>query len=251
MKQIFRILFFSVFALGACGERKSEPHIAQRPAFSGDPRKDIVRLLPIGPVTVERMNGMTRNARMSQLYDRFQGGIRERYDWYVEYLEQNPERPLPYHEYFALSESEYAEMNTLIKKVRYYSTGLQELKIVPHNGGIGFEGEKSLAPFRSVAFDPNTLETYIGKQVLTLTDTITEPTEQNLFGTPWKGYIWRYENPENVHLEALKDVPNLNVVQYKITLGQLQNSGRTLLHIQCIEIQEGFKLVDVDLPVVF
>ena len=142
-------------------------------------------------------------------------------------------------------------MNELLRKVRYRSSGRQPLEIVQRNGGIGFEAQKKLAPLRSVAFDPNTLEAYIGKHKLVLTDTLTETTAENLFGTPWKGYIWRYEEPENIHLEALKDVPNLNVIQYKLTLGQLWEPRCTLLHLQCIEIKNGYKLVDVDLPVTF
>lgn len=235
----------------ACGGKKKDAHMPRRPEFTGQPGKDVLLLLPLGAVTVERMDGITRNARMSQLYDRYQEGLRTHYDWYVAYLETHPERPLPHHEYFNLSPSEYDEMNALIKKVRYYSTGLQELKIRQHNGGIRFEGKKGLQPFESVAFDPKTLKAYIGKHTLLLTDTVNETTDENLFGTPWRGYIWRYENPENIHMEAMKDVPKLNVLQYKLTLGQLQDSKRTLLHLQCIEIQEGFKLVDVDLPVVF
>lgn len=251
MKKHFPIFSITALLLLACGEKKPEAHLPQRPTFTGEPGKDMLLLLPTGTVTVECMDGMTRNARMSQLYDRFQDGIRNHYDWYVEYLETHTERPLPHHEHFALSQSEYEEMNTLMQKVRYYSTGLQEFKILRHNGGIRFEGKKKLEPFESIAFDPNTLKAYIGKHTLLLTDTLIETSDQNLFGTPWKGYTWRYETPENVHLEALKDVPNLNVIQYKLTLGQLGDSKRTLLHLRCIEIQEGFKLVDVDLPIVF
>lgn len=251
MKHLFPIFLFAILVLPACGEKKPEPQLPQRPEMTGEPAKDLLLLLPRGPVTVERMDGITRNARMSQLYNRYQDGLRNHYDWYVEYLETHTERPLPYHEYFALGPEEYDEMNALIQKVRYYSTGLQQLTIREHNGGIRFTGEKKLEAFESVAFDPRTLNAYIGKYTLQLTDTVVETTDQNLFGTAWKGYTWRYENPENLHLEAMKDVPKLNVIQYKLTLGQLGNSKRTLLHLQCIEIQEGFKLVDVDLPVVF
>eukprot|EP01034_Spumella_vulgaris_P010780 gene10780-13691_t len=66
MKYLFPILSFAVLVVAACGEKKPETHMQPRPAFTGEPGKDIVRLLPIGPVTVERMDGMSRNARMSQ-----------------------------------------------------------------------------------------------------------------------------------------------------------------------------------------
>lgn len=251
MKQLLPTLLIPALVLAACGEKKAAPPVEQRPSFSGEPGKDIVALLPIGTVTAERMDGTTPDDRMSYLYNRYRAGLRAHYDWYVEYLETHTGRPLPYHEYFALSPEEYDEMNGLLQKVRYRSTGRQPLEIVRRNGGIGFKAKKKLAPFRSVAFDPDHLDAYIGEYKLVLTDTFFEATDENLFGSPRCGYTWRYEEPADLHLEAMKDIPGLNVIQYKLTLGQLKNPKCTLLHLQGVEIRNGHKLVDVDLPVTF
>lgn len=241
----------TVFLLAACGETKPVAAPKARPDFTGNPAQDIVALLPVGSVTVECMDGVPRDARLSQLYGHFQKNIREHYEWYVDYLEEHPERPVPFHENFGLDADEYAEMNEHIGNLRYYNTGLQDMKIVRRENGIGFEAEKKAGVFQHIVIDPKKLHAYVDGHELSVMDTVCLATDKNPFGSPWRGYIWHYENPGNIRLEALKDLKNLTLVQYKITLGRLAHSGRTLLTLQQVEVEKGHKLTDVDFSVVF
>lgn len=218
--------------------------------LTGDIKTDINNLLPEGHITVEVMDGIKRDMRLSELQTKYQMGAREHYDWYVDYIKNyNIGEPIPYHENFGLTPDEFKERQERIDKITFYSTGLQEIEIIKNNGIISFKADKKLKAFENVQLNLNNNTAQIGDYVLHFSDTLNINHKNNGFKSKWKGYVWSFENPPNMRLEALRNFTGLNVVQYKITVGQLEN-GNTLFSIKATEVQQGIIVLDIDLSVI-
>lgn len=233
-----------------CARDHAGSGVRERQRMGGNLEADMDLLLPAGRVTVDRMDGVKRDTRLSELNKKFRKGAREHYDWYVDYIQSYPVGPPPpYHPNFGMTEEEFNEMNARIAKIEFYSTGLQEIDIIHEAGKIRFRADKKLKVLESVRIDPATRTAAIGNRVLHLADTVTVNLP-NGFKSRWKGYVWMFEEPENMHLDALRNITRLHVIQYKLTVGQLED-GRTLLAVRCIEVEDGIVMLEVDVPVIF
>jgi hypothetical protein len=246
MHKIYAFIFIATVWYG-CGVTPVDSHKAA-PKLTGNIQQDVNNLLPEGGVTVNIMDGVKKDPRLSELNKKYKKGTRENYGWYVQYIKNYKiGEPIPYHENFGLTPDEYKEMQERIDKISFFSTGLQEIRVIKQNGIISFKTEKRLKEFENVSFNLNNNTAKLGDYTLEFVDTVSMNTTKNGFKSKWKGYLWTYENPKDIHMEALENVVGLNVVQYKITLAQLED-GRTLFSINATEVQEGIIVLKFDVP---
>lgn len=237
-----------ILVLGCKPETPTNPN--KHPVLTGNITADVNNLLPEGEITVDVMDGIKRDMRLAELQTKYQQGAREHYDWYVEYIKNyNLGEPIPYHENFGMTTEEFQERQDRINKITFYSTGLQKIQIIKENGIIRFKADKKLKNFENVRFNLKKNTAHIGDYALQFADSIHINNTNNGFRSKWRGYVWTYENPKDIHLEALKNITGLNVVQYKITLGQLEN-GDALLILKATEVEQGIILFDMDLPII-
>lgn len=66
-----------------------------------------------------------------------------------------------------------------------------------------------------------------------------------------KGFNWKLEEPNDLDPEQFKDLKNLTVKLYKVTLGRLEKNGKTFFQLQGKEFVKGEMKVNFDIPLVF
>jgi hypothetical protein len=74
--------------------------------------------------------------------------------------------------------------------------------------------------------------------------------ENNGFKSKWKGYRFEYENPSSISAEDFKN-DELNYHSVKLTIALLDNGGKPLIAFRERKIENGEKVVDKDLPLVY
>ena len=211
---------------------------------------DVNNLLPKGEITVDAMNGVKHDARLKELHSKYRRGAREHYDWYVEYIKRyEVGQPIPYHENFGMTPEEFQERQERMENTRYYSTGTYHLQVLKSDGIIQFKADKKLKVFNNVSFNLKNNTVNVGDYVLQFAESIDVPHANNVFRSKWKGYLWKYESPNDIHLDALTNINGLNVVQYKVIIGQLED-GRGLLELKATEVTAGVVVIDLDLPLI-
>jgi hypothetical protein len=221
--------------------------------FTGDFRKDISSFLKKGRYEV--MNGIKTSPKQRQLTQKMNASIQKNRDWYIDYVNSTaPGKELPYHKNFGISESDYEEFLRLAKSVTAVSTKRVEAFIA--------RDEKEVAP--SIAASYNFIivpdltfivrledSVAIYRQLkLKFTGEVTVDDENNGFKSKWKGYRFEYENPSSISAEDFKN-DELNYHSIKLTIALLDNGGKPLIAFRERKIENGEKVVDKDLPLVY
>lgn len=248
MKQSFYIFTLLIF-LTSCGN--SQP-TNSRNKLTGNIQTDLKILLPSKKVTADIMDGVLQNPRQVELTKKFQSAIEENYDWFLEYMKTVPEgEPMPYHEKLGLTKEEYAELMEFMNNVEVVSSGKEDIIIEVKDDFIRFKSQNKLADLDSLTINlKNNIVTF-GQYKMTFADTLNISTDKNGLKSRWTGYSWKFEEPKNLDINALKDLSSLNMVQYKLTIGRLEKNGKTYMSLKGREVEEGAKTVDFELPVQF
>tara|TARA_R110002050_G_scaffold300483_1_gene470113 strand:- start:151 stop:864 length:714 start_codon:yes stop_codon:yes gene_type:complete len=218
--------------------------------LSNDIERDVKNLLPEGSMQFEVMDKVRQSPRQIELTQKFQGAIRENYDWFLEYSSNiEPGKPMPYHENLGLTEKEYLELQELMDEIELVSSGTLQYQISYSNNEINLI-PKDTAENGTVLIDltQNTVE--FDNQFLTFKDTVRITDPKNGFRSEWIGYQWIYENPKDMDMSALKDIQSLEVEQYKFTIGFIKRTGKVYVQIKGREMANGFKMVDYEFPLV-
>ena len=82
MNKIYKTLIV-LLLLTSCGNSHLQ---TKRPEFTGDIKTDINNLLPDGNVTADIMDGIKENPRQTELYNKFEQGVRQNQKWFMEYM---------------------------------------------------------------------------------------------------------------------------------------------------------------------
>ena len=242
LKQLLTILSMLIL-FSACSKQRTFE-------LSNDIEKDVKNLLPAGSMKFEVMDKVRQSPRQIELTQKFQEAIRENYDWFLEYSSNiEPGKPMPYHENLGLTEEEYSELQELTNEIELVSSGViqyeisyseKKIKLIPTDTSDN----------KTVLIDLVTNTVEFDNQLLNFKDTVRITDSKNGFKSEWFGYQWIYENPENIEMSALKDIQNLEIQQYKFTIGFLKRTGKAYVQIKGREIANGFKMVDYAFPLV-
>lgn len=246
--RLFAIITFLI-SLTACSYSQSSESIAH---ISGDIKQDLNNLLPEGKVTVDIMDGVKQNKRQEELTKKFQEGIKSKYSWFVEFMKTIPQgEPMPYHPNLNLTKEEYIELQGYMNDIELVSSGKADLIIKKKGNIIEFTGSGKLEVFNSVKINLKNNTVKFDDKELAFSDSLNVTTDKNGLKSKWKGYSWRFEEPKDLDVEALNDLPNLNAKQYKLTIGQLEKNGKIYLSIKGREFEYGAQTINFEIPVLF
>lgn len=242
MKRILTVFFLS--SLIAC----SQPKTFER---SNDIEKDLKALLPVGFMSFDVMDQVYQSERQIELTNKFQESIRDNYEWFIEYSQQavEPGKPMPYHENLGLTKAEYEELQGFMENIELASSRVVEYTIAHIDQKIVLEPVDTVNNLK-VVLDFAANQSFFDGQTLTFGDTIIVNDPQNGFKSEWSGYQWTFEQPSDMDMNALKDLQNLQLKQYKLTVGFLERTGKTYLQIKGREISMGIKTKDYAFPLV-
>ena len=250
INRTFIIFLIPLVFLTSCANSQTENEV--RPEITGEIITDINNLMPAGKITVDNMDGIKENPRQTELTLKFQEGIKENYDWFVDYMKTVPNgEPMPYHKNLGLSKKEYKELQELMNDIELISTGKDVITIIKQGSVITFEAKDKLEILEVVNIDLDSNIVTVGEYTLMFSDTPNITDDKNGLRSKWKGYTWRYEFPSEVDFDALKDIENIRLKQYVLTIGRLDKNGKTFFKLKAREVKDGVKEVDLSLSLIF
>jgi hypothetical protein len=248
MKQTYYLLTLLI-CLTSCGN--SQTTNSQK-KMTGNIQSDLKVLLPNRIVKADIMDGVFQNPRQVELTKKFKSAIKENYDWFLDYMKTVPEgQSMPYNTKLGLTKEEYAELMGYIDNVEVVSTGKENITIEIIGDYIHFKSHNKLADLDSLKIDLKSNIVTYGQYKMTFADTLNITTDKNGLKSKWTGYSWKYEDPKNLDLSALKDLSSLKMKQYKFTIGRLEKNGKTYMSLKGTEVEDGAKTVEFELPVQF
>ena len=248
MKRITFILTLAI-CLTSCDNFQTNKSVS---ILTGDIRADLKNLIPEGKHMADIMDGVRQSPRQATLTKKFQDGIKDNYEWFVEYIKSVPEgQPMPYNEKLNMTKEEYDELMGYLNSSEIVSTGKENIEVEIKKETIYFKAKGKLAGYDSLMIDLKSNTALYGQYKMLFSDTSNITSDKNGLRSKWKGYTWSFEEPKGLNADDLKDPGNLKMKQYKLTVGQLEKSGKTYLSLKGREIQDGAKTVDFELPIVF
>ena len=248
MRQIAFILTLTIF-LTNCSSSQTNKKTSQ---LTGDIRNDLKNLIPKGKHTADIMDGISESPRQAALTKKFQEGIKNNYEWFVEYLKTVPEgEPMPYHSKLGLTKEEHEELTGYLNNIEIVSTGSENILVELRNDTIFFKSNGKLSDYDSLKIDLKNNTAIFGQYKMLFTDTLNITDEKIGLRSKWKGYTWRFQEPSDLELNDLKDLSSLNMKQYKLTIGRLEKNGKTYMSLKGTEVEDGAKTVEFELPVIF
>jgi hypothetical protein len=222
------------------------------PGFTGNIAADLKMLLPEGKHLADMMDGVKQNPRQASLSKKLQDSIQANYEWFADFLKTVPDgEPMPYHPKLGITQEEYEELMSYFKNIEIVSTGKENITIEIKNDTIYFKSRGKMADLDSLRIDLKNNTVYYGAYMMPFSDSLNIKTDKNGLRSKWKGYTWIYEEPKDLELDDLKDLSNLQMKQYKLTVGRLEKNGKTYMSLKGREIEDGAKTVEFELPVMF
>lgn len=248
MKRLAPVLILFLL-ITSCSNSHSKETI---PEITWDIREDVNNLLPEGLFIVDILGDLKQNRRQEELNLKFKQGVRENQDWFIEYMKTVPQgESLPYHINLGLTEQEYEEWHGFMEDIEFVSIGQENVEIIQKGAIISFKSKEKLKALELLEINMESNTVRVGEYNLWFDDTSNIANDKNALRSKWKGYTWRYEYPKEMDLDGLNDLGNLTAIQYKVTIGQLDKTGRTYISIKGREIINGEKEIDFYLPLVF
>ncbi|NAY90287.1 hypothetical protein GTQ34_00005 [Muricauda sp. JGD-17] len=215
-------------------------------------QSDIDNFLTEGESIVDVMDKIIQSPKQQELTMKFQQGIQNNYEWFVEYMEKStPGKPMEYHPNLGITKDEYNELQELIKNIEITSSGKENVEIIKTDSTISFNSLGGLQILNRVKINSVKNEIEIGEIKLSYSGSVKVDNDENGFKSRWNGHNWAFEFPNGLNSEMLKDVQNLVAKNYKFTIGKLEKNGRTFIQIKGLEINKGEKEVEFDIPLLF
>jgi len=214
---------------------------------------DIKALLPQKTSTVLIYENVTiENPRLLELQSTFTKSIQENYDWFVEYGKTN-DLPLPYHKNMGLSKSEFDELQQLYKNAEFklQETGKENMIVSYKENFIYFSSSGTLEFFNHIKINLADSTIQMVDNTLQFQRIDTVENSNNIFNSPWIGYTWRYNYPENYESMSSDYMKTGLVKSYTFTIGKLETTGKTFIKLKGVEMNNGEKYVDFDAPIIF
>ncbi|MBE9597880.1 hypothetical protein [Pedobacter sp. MC2016-24] len=248
MKRILYLILLLV-SLTSCGHTQTN---TSHEKLTGNIKNDLKLLLPTGTINADVMDGVLQEPRQIELSKKLQSAVKQNYAWFVDYMKTVPQgQPMPYHINLGVTKEEYAELMGFMDNIEVISTGTQQISIQNKDDIIHFKSDNKLSLLDSLKIDLKNNVVLFGHLKLPFGDTLNIISNKNALKSKWTGYSWILEQPKDLNPEELKDLNNLKMKQYKLTIGKLEKNGKTYMSLKGREIENGVRTVDFEIPVQF
>lgn len=238
MKFLFYFLLFpAIFCFYQCNN--SQPDLL----LNGNISHDVNALLEDGNSEIMIMDSIVQTPREIELSFRMQKAVESNDEWYRQWAIHYRQLPvLPYHPNFGLSKAEYNELMEMKKNKNLTHSAIHKITVINKEGQISFDTRGSIPYLDKLKFDAKENTVAMENYILRFRDTLFIANENHGLKSMWKGYSWRYDEPnEN---DTTSD--QWNTKHYSITLAQLYKSGKTLLLFSKLEDVEGERTLNFE-----
>lgn len=209
-------------------------------------------LPPMTSTVVIYENVIIENPRLIELQNIFTKSIQENYDWFVEYGKKN-NFPLPYHQNMGLTKNEYEELQKLYKNTDFklQESGKETITVIHDDNFIHFSSSGILEFFNDITINLSDTTIQMVDNTLKFQKIEIVTDSKNIFNSPWIGYSWRYNYPENYESMSSDYIKMGLVKYYTFTIGKIEKTGKTFMLIKGVERNNGEKYIDFEAPIIF
>lgn len=202
-----------------------------------------------GQTEVQILDSIVQPERLTELSMKFMTSVQDNYKWFLKYQEKHPEKPMPFHKNFGITEAEYKEIQQLSGKTILKSSSTVLVNFIVTDSIIAFEAPEELAILNFISIDINKSEIKFNDYLLTEAKNVEVHSTDNAFESPWKGKKWEFTYPENIESVNFSDLENLSVKIYQITIGQLKSDGSVVMILKGQEVESGLKTIQFEIPI--
>ncbi len=183
-------------------------------------------VLPEGKQEIEFMT-LQISERGMELMAKFQSATANHRDWFMEYVKNAPEGPLPYDEKLGLTKEEYAEYLGTLTNRKLVSTKTSIPCLFQHDGDIlTLHLAETDTPISKIKLNLETGELTASVGAIGKPDWISNDGSSGVLGA-YDACSWHYEK---------SDLDKYDVRLFKLDIWRLKPSGRILWHIQDSEV---------------
>lgn len=241
------VIYFFFLLITSCGQ--SQPSVKKH---TDKWRDDITQLLKLGTHTADIMDSIKQTPEQARIAEKLQISMQDNYEWFVDYMQKVPEgSPMPYHEKMGISKAEYTQFLADSEKAEIISSGKEPLLIQKNGDIISFKGIGNLKVFDSIKIDLLHKQASFKSYILSDFDSIRVTDASNGLRSRWFGYSFAFESAKDLSAEDLKNLSSLNYSQFKLIIGQLENTRKPFLEFSGTVIENGEKTTEIKLPLVF
>ncbi len=162
MKQLFTFLFILFFF--SCQDSGDQLDIID---YTGNIESDLSKYFIKNEVVVDIMDGIKASPRQVELSSKFQTGIRENYNWFMEYIQSIQEgESMPYHPNLGMSREEYDEFRKMLDNVEAITTGKELIVFHKVDSVITISAKGKLENFQNLRFNLKENSVYYQNKIL-------------------------------------------------------------------------------------
>lgn len=254
---VLATLTFLMYA-GLSGCAQGLPKAGQeKPRITRDLQADLASLFPSDTVEVEIMDQVVMSPRRQELMAKYTAAIEKDPVWFLENQNPNDEtgKTTEYDPRIGLTKTELEELQGMfdnMEDMKAVSSGTERVVVLRSDGVLRFRSQGRLEFLNSVTIDGRNNTASIAGYQLTALDTVCVNSADHVFKSSWRGYSWEFCNPRNVVAPTTVDeLSKFSMTLYKVTVGLLEKSGRTILQVKGSEIHEGLNTVRYEFPLFF
>jgi hypothetical protein len=253
MKKIVHLILF--LFLVSCGQAQNK---VKTLPLTGNGKQDILILLPEGEYQVDIVDKVVMDTKTQIMMQKFQTAVQKNPEWFLEQQQKVKEtgQQLPYDEKLGLTKEEYKDFLNLSKNpnsMQMTKSSSETISIKYDKGKVTLKGTGKLSVLDNLTINLQDLTARIENINLSKAEAVNINTADNGLRSKWKGFTWRYENsnkqPEE--LKTIADYQDLQMKLYKVTIGQLETTGKTYIDFKGSEIDNGQKTVSFQIPIIF
>jgi len=218
---------------------------------------EVKKLLPEGKVEFEVLDSMEITVLQTILLEKFHSAYRENYDAFNAYFEKTSNnQKAKYPKNKILPEKEYLKLKDFFENIKLLPSQTEIVEIIYSNDNtISFKANGKLTILNFIVYhtEKNIFD-FGNDSALVFKNFVNIETNTNALQEPWQGYIWEFSEMENIEIEGEK-MPDIETIEkisgkhYKITVGKLMDSGKTVMMIKAKVIVDGKQTLNFELPI--
>lgn len=212
-------------------------------------KSKVTELLPEGSYKFEVLDSVKTTPRQVELTYAFQKAYQEKMDTFNSYFEKvrsNKEANFPENDY--LSEEDFKEYMEYAENIKLLPSTTESVKVVNSGDLVTFESSGKLEILNYIKYNTSTNTFKIEDYTLTFRDSTTVTDKENALQESWNGHTWEFAEPNDMEMPTQETISSISIKQYKITLGTLEQSGRTFMKIKGNEYKNGERILSFEIP---
>lgn len=241
MNRNITIIFFILFAF------------AQSCTTNGQDKKGkskVSELLPENIYEFEVLDSVKTTPRQEELTYAFQRAYQEKMDIFNSYFEKvrnKEEASFPENNY--LTESDFKEYMVFAENIVLIPSKTEKVEVIYSKNSVSFKSSGKLEILNHIKYNSLTNEFEIEDYKLTFKDSTNVTKKNNALQESWNGYKWEYADPEDIEMPTQETIGQISIKQYKVTLGTLEQSGKTFMILKGREYHKGQPVVNFEIPI--